>query len=402
MSVKKMIDDEKNWQEVLHLRSVVEKDFGSLNGALEAGSAVEAINKAICALNQIIPVFVRNGADLENSDPGHGVGHVLRDYLNGLAVMNSLKCNPAYLVPGFIAGVLHDFGCAMVPRYDDPKRAVRHAEVGGLMLADVFKECNCGLSEAEQLVSVYSVMAHTHYLRPAIVSYEDGSTREISPYSDMLTPDEPFLPIWLPRWVDRLDCNGPCYPGRHFLTLAEEKMDFDGKDFHSQDFFKQMRPVSKETAGHPTMLSHMQMFCGSQTNQSPYGKYDFGSMVKIRDMYCDWLNEIIQSVTQPLSAEENTLFVWTEFLKKNCEPSTRGKNTADKLYKMFRTLAPEMKGWNNGFKTSMRLYIAWYEEMNKQLMKMPSDWQIFPGNLIGDARGFDYLIEPIAEVRELF
>lgn len=129
---------------------------------------------------------------------------------------------------GLVAGTLHDVGCALVEHYAETQRVVRHAEGGALLLQEILPRLL--LSEKQKILICYAVAAHTHYLKPQTVG-EDT----IEPYLDT-SEGEPLWGILFTRWVDRLDCNGAGFVGRHYLTLARAHQDFDGKQFYGIEF----------------------------------------------------------------------------------------------------------------------------------------------------------------------
>jgi len=265
---------------------------------------------------------------------------------------------------------LHDVGCALVPRYDDAHRLVRHAEASALLLEHVLAD-SAYIERAELTLLMYAVAAHTHYLRPTDVKDKNGEpVGVIQPYPDM-AGDKPFYPVWLARWADRLDTNGPCHVGRHYFTLVKEHHDFDGKNFYTLDFEGQMRPLIRtdEERGKDarTMAEHLLMYAGSQNNASPYGKHDFGEMVRLRDSYRRRLELIVREMIQPKEYSDierrKILESWNRFLTGNIEPSDRGLHAAEKLARMFNDLPREAAGaWAHVFRRCLQQYLAWSAE----------------------------------------
>jgi hypothetical protein len=236
------------------------------------------------------------------------------------------------------------------------------------------------LNDAEKIAIAHSVAAHTHYRREEDVKCADDVTRKVEPYLELDSDGNPIWSTWFPRWVDRLDCNGPCFMPRHYLTLAEEHKDFDGQVHFYVKFEHHMkpllRPMPEQVDGsgnrNQTMSEHLAMFAGSQTNNSPYGKHDFGAMVELRDSYRARLERIINSTqthTTIIGEQEARLRKdWVKFLGANIEPSVLGQATAKTLDSMFAQLPDTSRtAWLNAFATTMGEYLEWAGEKLKQL-----------------------------------
>jgi len=197
-------------QQVRLIRALVEPRFTELINQVRAKDRQDALDRAVAILHEVMG-SLSEFIDLKNCDAGHGVGHIVADYANGLRLFSKLEIDPKVTFIGLLGGVLHDIGCAVIKRYDESSRVVRHAEVGGLLADDVLQ--GTGLNKGERLLVVYSVMAHTHYLKPQTVG-----EHVIIPYLDLLPSGDPFYPVWVTRWVDRLDCNGPRFPAREGMA----------------------------------------------------------------------------------------------------------------------------------------------------------------------------------------
>lgn len=360
--VEKLLDETVSREKVSTLRATVESQIPKLLDSVHFDSRKVALDRAVTVVHMALAQLQAMGVSLEGKDPGHGVGHMLRDYVNALRLFSSLDTKyPKDIFVGFVAGCLHDIGCTQMYRYDESSRVVRHAEVGALLLRDILEQGSFGLSEAEILLVQYAVAAHTHYLKAMTVKTEDGSEKTIQPYVDEIN-HVPVYGFWLPRWVDRLDGNGAMLVARHFLTLHQEHKDFDGKDFVTMDFANQMVPRFKEDCGHNTMLNHIRMYANSQTNDSPYGQHDFGTMVEMRDVYTLALQRIIEAVAEGSLALdiEKTLDLWTNFLGDVVEPTLLGKTAAQSLRLQFGLLPVEhQQAWARGFAQAMFEYENW-------------------------------------------
>lgn len=332
----------------------------------------------------------------EHSEPGHGVGHIARDWINALRLMHNGpfdELSHADIFVGFLGGVLHDIGCALIPRYAEATRAVRHAEAGALILRELHFGNLSGLGDTEIDLVCLAVAGHTHYLRSQTVVCADGVTRTVEPWLDMIG-DKPFYPAWLTRWVDRLDCNGPAFVARHFLTLGEEHDDFDGVSHYGIVFEGHMRPIVRSPeqiraeGGKRTMLEHLSLFAGSQTNDSPYGRWDSPKMVSMRDPLTQALNRIIASVLQPKAVRvEEVLERWWRFSSVIIEPSAVGRRAVEVLRKKFQDLSADTQSaWASGFATTMHEYSVWAESDLFGCFYTPEHYFQLPGFPGGDVR----------------
>lgn len=379
-------DSQDNRAETMDLRQAFKP--GLLN-AVTVSTREQALTRGMETVQRILEALNTLGVYISESEPAHGVGHVSRDYVNALRLLSRLDVTPAETFIGLVAGSLHDIGCAMVYRYDDDKRLVRHAEVGALMLGFLFELDSFGFNKAEQLLVRYGVAAHTHYLTAKEVKDAQGAgVGKIEPYDDMVD-GKPFYPAWLPRWVDRLDTNGPAYVGRHYLTLIQAHKDFDGKDFFDVDYASAMRPLlrTKEERGKDpqTMAEHLLMYAESQTNGSPYGKHDFGAMVELRDAYKARIQRVIRATQSAVAGDDgltqaDILQCWTRHLARNNELSKNGADAAEQLRKMFATLPDASRlPWLNAFRVCLDEYREWSDEAIKFLETLPVQYRQLPG-----------------------
>ncbi len=301
---------------------------------------------AFKVVNNVLDHMVKNGIRFEDIEPGHGLGHMARDYINAAIIFSELQAKPEDVFLGIIAGVLHDVGCAVVPRYEESATPIRHAEAGALLLQRTFMEMGSSLelTDDEQAVVLYAVLAHTHYLKPQEIIV-DGNPYVINPYPDSI----PFLcviwPVWFARWVDRGDNNGAFFPTRHFLTTWKIHADYNGSDHYQVEFVNHLRPLlrSKEERGSDpqTMLEHLEMFRASQNNTSPFGVVDYGSMVEFRDRQSERLGRIIRAglnaaTDTPRRVGRMPRVRVTKWLHR-VEPTTLGRFVADTLMKRIKS-----------------------------------------------------------------
>jgi len=360
-------DEEKGFNEMKKLRSEVEPRMKTLVKEVNINSLQKAVTRGIEIIARTLLLLQLRKLNIHNNtDPGHGVGHWIRDLQNALRFIPKLNdIDPKELFVGLVAGALHDIGCGVIPRYEEHRRVVRHAEAGALLLLDLFNKKKLCLNEAEQLLICYAIAAHTHYLQE-----KEVNGRIIKPYKDTIN-GRPFYPVWIPRWIDRLDCNGPYFVIRHYLTLHDHHRDFcsEQQKFYEVDYFETMQPRLREKrTGKKTMLEHLKMFMDSQNNRSPYGKWDRGVYIELRENYKRKLNRIIQAVLHPEPIDEKkTIVAWRAALKK-AEP-INGEKAAEKLENLFRSsLNKEAKlAWLSGFHTTILEAAKLDEEIRRDI-----------------------------------
>ncbi|MDD4995659.1 MAG: hypothetical protein PHW53_04335 [Patescibacteria group bacterium] len=358
-----LLDDEIAAEEII--REMRREFSPALFGSVVVKSRDLALERGIYVVKAILWALADAGLDLRQIEPGHGIGHIVRDYANGLVMLKDLAADPRDIFIGFIAGVLHDAGCAVVPRYSESKRVIRHAEAIAILLHEVFADNRVDLNDAEQILVQYAVAAHTHYLKPFEVKGQDGRPRVLEPYVDLYENGKPILAVWIPIWIDRLDCSGPCFPARHFLTLSHDHEDFDGKSFYGVNFADHMRPIIrtaeeiKAAGGARTMLEHLKMFADLQTNLA---------MVSRRDAMARDLNDIIESTFTRTAVraddcmDEMAYGRFADFLGHNIEPTELGRQAAALLGKRFMELDSQTRGkWLNAFWCMEQRYLIWSE-----------------------------------------
>lgn len=343
--------------------------------------AQEAIGVALAALFD-----VRQVAD---GDPGHGPGHWMRDYVHSLLLgHDDVTFTPVEILVGMVAGTLHDIGTLIVPRYKEKDRAVRHAEVGALAVRAAVLEAGV-MNEYEADALAWAIAAHTHYPGQDQVMCRDGVRRVVEPYADEFN-GWPFQFVWFPRWVDRLDCSGPCLVGRHFLTLKGDHEDYGGSEVghykvsfgtHLEPLFRTFEEIKRQGRGQH-MTEHLRMFAESQTNQSMYGRFDRGRMVERRDANRAALLRILARIERPDEGldQETVLTAWESFLGNTIEPSNAGQQTARELCVAFRQLPQATRcAWISGFLATMQEYLAYAPRLLAVLDDYPSARLPLPG-----------------------
>lgn len=323
--IEQLIDNHDGFERVQELRSRFRPE---LIEAVQIESREEAVERGSVVIEHILKTLKKEqGAHIfDHMDPGHGSGHLTRDYIAALQLAHGLDEDPRQLFVGLVGGVMHDLGCAFVKRYDEPSRSVRHAEAGALVVDHVLRRTNL-VNEAERTLVAHGVSASTHYLQPQQVNV-DGRVYTLQPYQDEVE-GQAIPSVWLPRWADRLDCSGAAFVGRHFLTQHADHKDFDGSRYYDTSFASHLQAVRrtpeeiKAAGGKRTMVEHLNMFAQSQTNASAYGKHDRGVMVTLRDAQRARLNRIIDATLdddRPVPELSRVIPAWTALLTRNVEP----------------------------------------------------------------------------------
>jgi hypothetical protein len=368
-TLNSVLDEKQGWAKIQQLRADFSPDL--LKG-VEVDSLEMALKRGITIVSRVFAAAKECGIDLNNVDPGHSVGHWTRDLVNALRLFPSLDLPPATIFIGFVGAVLHDIGNTVVERYTESSRAVRHADAAALLLEYLWETDPVGLNPSEQTLIKYACAAHTHYLKPSEVKCSDGETRLIEPYCDM-DGDQPIYAMWLPRWIDRLDTNGPAFVGRHYLTLVKPHKDYAPDGFYQINFTDHLKPLVREKPeGSRTMAEHLLMFANSQNNGSPYGRHDLPAMQAIRDQYKARLFRIVDAVkTFPalsVDEEKKILECYSSFLGTNIEPTELGRHAAETLAEKFVELDDSSRwAWLNGFRQSMVEYVGWSSEVLGEL-----------------------------------
>ena len=326
------------------------------------------LQEAMDVIARCEAVLQRWGFSTSAMDAGHGVGHLVRDYVMALILAPSLECSGATRLAAVLAGTFHDIGCALQGRYEDDKRAVRHAEAGAYLMSLVFKEARIDPIVAQ--MAVLGIAAHTHYLHATTIPCADGVARAVKPFVDIHTDGKPAMCIWPARWVDRCDISGPTFVGRHILTLANHHKDFGGDGFYDVDINHHLDPILRavdaiKVAGRKrTMLEHFEMFRTSQTNISPYGRFDNPFMQEIRDARAASLGRIINATLFGEAPRDiyATLAAFERFLGENIEPDPLlGPPDARKVVNAIRTLpADRRERWAAGFAVVLHEYNTTY------------------------------------------
>lgn len=130
--------------------------------------------------------------DLGTVDPGHGIGHLARDYLHAVVLAGNTQMDPRHAYIGMVGGALHDIlGCTLMPRYEESRRAVRHAEAGGYLFHKIHRIIDTPPEDA--LLIHYAIAAHTNSGLRSSIKCRDGVSRDLSPYIDSDGEGSPIL-----------------------------------------------------------------------------------------------------------------------------------------------------------------------------------------------------------------
>jgi hypothetical protein len=367
-----LANESKSWALI---QSMKESFDPRLFNDVTVKSTEEAFEKGTEIVKAALNVCEVEGIDYKNASHGHSIGHLTRDYIHALILANEMDIDPKHLFVGFVGAVLHDSGCTLVKRFEESHRVVRHAEAGSLLFKSVAKDLD--LNDAEKLLISYAIAAHTNYLTSDSIKCFDGKMRHVMPYTDLSVEGQPLIGVILPRWVDRLDCSGPCFISRNYLNLLEDHVDYDGHEHFGIEYAAHLQPrllsePERRAKKLPhTMREYLKLFTDSQTNDSPYGKYDFGAMVTLRDDYKKRLLHIIDVAqgSRELSSDGETIdTAWELFLSRNIEPTERGAKAAQQLRIKYGQLDDHTrKAWQAGFLATMNEYISWSGERILQL-----------------------------------
>ena len=258
-----------------------------------AGTSAKADKETPIDGSAIMACFDRLKPFMEKSRPGHDLGHFYRDFLQALVLIGSDPTVAGALyrsdtIAGLLGGAFHDCAVAVKPRYSDNEWECGHAEVGAWLMHELLGDL---VPEYQLTLVCYAVVAHTHLLKPVLVSSPvTAEVYERQPYhTDEIysyTP-EGYVGIgpWVARFADRLDTNGASHWARHVVAMADAAELPDARDFSGGSFFEInqeaiMRLLLPEiigggAEGAPTTFKHMQNFVTGNFNpDSPYSKHD--------------------------------------------------------------------------------------------------------------------------------
>jgi len=372
------------WERIKKLKV----DFMRMVETKEKDGVGRDLHQAAIAVQNILQVIKEAGFDFTGMSVTHGTGHIVRNYAHCWLLFENLEgISSEDLFCGFIAGCLHDIGCLFFDRYSEHRHVIRHAEASALLLQEFFgeKQFN-GLTEREKKKILYAVSAHTHYLNDVVVNCSDGERRATNPYIDVNNSGKPIWPVWLARWIDRLDINSPqAYPARLYLPLVKSRVDYKQEGFYEVEYHDYMSITETHGVfGDRSMAYSLNQIADTQNNNSPYGKFDFGKMIELRDKYRDWYYEFFEIIKLrrifSLKEKEMILGSWTNYLWHNIEPTEKARKYAEELEKEFNKLDENTQsGWLSGFVFMLRKYVEWSEMTLGRLNSLPSEFLKLPG-----------------------
>ncbi|HNZ86454.1 MAG TPA: hypothetical protein PLD95_02440 [bacterium] len=310
-----------------------QRDYGKLLRLKNLVTELESLRPQIdygvnCAgtIHHIIQYFINElkvmGFNLKELPLAHDLGHVVYDTKSAILLMNDPKIGKYVAPPDFIAGIIggifHDsglllankpefcqkmFGFRAVSRFEEAEKLLRHAESGAILaeklLSNIELDTDPITQEYIKKMIVYVIAAHTNYKQQVVQGYT------IQPYKDAWSDELPIYPVTIARWCDRMDLVGPHYILRHFCTLAPE--------IHThltiKDGKQQFREISLESSMDLSldgnMRDHVLMYKNSQSNDSPYGKYDLpGIMIDYREYQKQRTQECLNILDQTGEPEE--------------------------------------------------------------------------------------------------
>ena len=197
------------------------------------------------------------------------------------------------------------------------------------------------------------------------------------------------MPIWVVRWIDRLDCSGPSFLPRQYLKLAFHEGEFDGQGFYESNFFEAMNPKIKNIDSDgkkKNVVEHITRYSNTQNNDSVYGQHDFGAMIEIRNGYLGHVKKIIQSFDQSGKNNFSTrkmdvaLKLWNCFLMDNIESGKFNQRSVLKLSSEFMKLPDNfISVWYKGIVTNMNEYKKWSADLEEACYFFKREWLTLPG-----------------------
>lgn len=385
----------QNWKEIKELKSKIDiKFFDNVN----IKNKREAISRGVFIIKSALKELDKQKIDILKIDPGHGIGHISRDYINALRLAyKDNNTDPKELFIGIVGAALHDIGSSLIERYSESQRLVRHAEIGALLFKRISQKIKL-LNKEEEFLICYAIAAHTSYFK----TYYFGKFK-VEPYKYILNK-KVIISFQYPRFADRLDANGSFLVARHYLTLNKVHM-HDGSlgKFYKTNFERGMKIILKseneieKAGGYRTVLEHLNIYKLNQTNPL-YSQYDTNIMKYFKNDETKSLDKIIKSIQKPkklnTQIKEEILKKWTIFLYKNIEPTTLGKKIAIELDKKFKKLEKnEINAWTYGFFITIQEYNKLTYKMLTFLDKIPKEYYTLP--IIGNLK---ILIKPSVKI----
>lgn len=321
---------------------------------------------------------------IDDMPPGHDKGHMLRGLLASLYLNHSTKEQIRYqsdASAGLLAGIYHDIGTSVIPRYLDNKFGAGHAEVGSYLFWQVSEGI---LGENTRKLVCYAITAHTHYLDDINIEVPQNYIK--TKYWDDISQDKEGklvgpVAVHCARRADRPDTNGVNFIYRHIIAHmnASQSEGHEFQDDHwvkmNQDSLGQaLNPIIREKPTPPlTAIEHVLRFAGSNDATTPYSEKDylFPGFQKILSLELSQLRGFIDSIDNPSLVlpddSPHLLLTYKDFLYKISKSnSSTFEQTWSTFEKNWLTLDEENKQrWYKGLlfaKTSYNDILNFYQE----------------------------------------
>jgi hypothetical protein len=287
------------------LRSEVGHDTGweTVCRQAEAELSQNPVTEAV--LNKLNTAFL---PFIDQMPPGHDRGHISRDLLASLYLYHSSKDNVFYqsdAAAGLFAGIYHDIGTSIIPRYQDNQYGAGHAETGSYLFWQVSEGL---IGENTRKLACYAIAAHTNYLNDISVNIPSGYTRKVY-WDNLRQSDNGKLigaAVHLARCSDRTDTNGISFIFRH-INAHMDALQSGGQEFHGDQWVSINRdslvqvltPVIRDNPIKPlTTLEHVSNFAKSNNGQTPYSEKDylFPAFEKILKMELSQFSQFLTTI----------------------------------------------------------------------------------------------------------
>jgi hypothetical protein len=312
-----------------NLRSEIGHDNGWESVCRQAETELDQYPVTEAVLNRLNSAF---SAFIDQMPPGHDRGHLSRDLLASLYLYHSTKNNIKYqsdAAAGLFAGIYHDIGTAIIPRYKDNQFGAGHAETSSYLFWQVSEGL---IGKNTRKLVCYAIAAHTHYLNDIHTNTPPSYTRQV--YWDNLRQDDDGkligAAVHLARRSDRTDTNGVNLIFRH-INAHMDALQSGGQEFHGDQWVdinrdslvKVLTPIIRDNPAKPlTTLEHVSNFAKSNNGQTPYSEKDylFPHFRKILGLELSQFSEFVASInshylTVP-SDESEEQEVFKDFLYK--------------------------------------------------------------------------------------
>lgn len=248
---------------------------------------------------------------IDKMPPGHDKGHILRDLLASLYLYQSTKdqiCFKSDAKAGLLAGIYHDIGTAVIPRYQDNKYGAGHAEAGAYLF---WKISEGVIGENTRKLVSYAIAAHTHYLNDIDVEIPKDYVKK--KYWDDISQniDSKLIgaAVHLTRRSDRTDTNGVNFIFRH-INAHMDNYQLGGYEYETDQWVSMnydsltqiLNPIIRDNPTKPlTTLEHVFGFAKSNFSSNPYSEKDylFPGFKTVLSLELSQFNEFLISMNNP-------------------------------------------------------------------------------------------------------